>query len=75
MGVELHGIPHEIREGDIVETAVGVGVVTRISGPVEEGRRAMLEIDLGRKWLNIDEVRAILRHQGEEPEPGWDEHE
>ena len=40
----------------------------------------MLEIDLGHKWLNIDQVRAIVRHREQhatrdEPEPHWDEHE
>lgn len=61
MDAELHGIPEEIRVGDIVETAAGVGVVTRISRPVEDDRRAMLEIDLGRKWLNVGEVRTPPR--------------
>jgi hypothetical protein len=75
MATELHGIPEEITVGDVVETVIGVGVVTRVSKPVQVDHRAMLEIDLGRKWLSVDRVRSILRHKGEEPGPGWDEHE
>ena len=80
MVVEMHGMQEEIKLGDIVETVIGVGVVTRISNPVRERDQAMLEIDLGHKWLNIDQVRAIVRHKEQhptrdEPEPHWDEHE
>lgn len=80
MVVTLHGMLEEIRVGDVVETTMGVGVVKRISDPVRDRDQAMLEIDLGHKWLNVDQVRSILRHEEqhptrEEPEPHWDEHE
>jgi hypothetical protein len=80
MEVRLHGMQEEIRVGDTVDTHLGVGVVTRIAGPVRERDQAMLEIEMGRKWLNVDQVRAIIRHKEthpsrQEPEPHWDEHD
>jgi hypothetical protein len=80
MNMQLHGIPEEVRVGDQVETELGVGLVTRITSPVRERDQAKLEIDLGRKWLNVDQVRSIVRHPSEphlraEPEMHWDEHE
>lgn len=80
MNPRLHGIPEEICEGDVVETALGVGVVTRIAKPVRDRDQAKLEIDLGRKWLNVDQVQSIVRPHAEyalraEPDMHWDEHE
>ena len=80
MEVRLHGMQEEIKVGDTVETALGVGVVTRIVAPVRERDQAMLEIEMGRKWMNVDQVRAVVRHKAtyperEAPEPHWDEHE
>jgi len=80
MDVRLHGIPEEIRVGDMVETEVGVGVVTRVSEPVREHDKAKLEIELGHKWLNVDQVRSIVHHMPAfpartEPDMHWDEHE
>ncbi|GAB4256226.1 MAG: hypothetical protein Kow00129_16840 [Thermoleophilia bacterium] len=80
MSVRLHGIQDEIKIGDIVETTMGVGEVIRISEPVREIDQAMLEIDLGKKWLNVDQVRSIVKKSPryptrEEPEADWDEHE
>jgi hypothetical protein len=80
MATKLHGIQEEIKVGDVVETVMGVGVVTRISNPVRERDEAIFEIDLGHKWLHVDQVRSIVRHKEqhptrEEPEPHWDEHE
>jgi len=77
MAVESHSVQEEIRVGDVVQTTIGVGVVTHLSKPVREGEPPMLEVDLGHKWVDISQVRSILRHQGERPEPQWrwDEHE
>ncbi len=80
MNPKLHGIPEEIRVGDKVETALGVGRVTRISKPVRDRDQAKLEVDLGHKWLNVEDVRSIVRHGEEgvrrrEPDMHWDEHE
>jgi hypothetical protein len=80
MSTELHGIPEEIRVGDAVETSLGVGRVTAISKLARKGIKPMVQIDLGRKWLDVDQVRSILRHPPEptersEPEMHWDEHD
>ena len=77
MAAGLRSIQEEIRVGDVVQTVMGVGVITRISNPAREGDYPMLEVDLGQKWLNIDQVRSILRHKGDQPEPHlqWDEHD
>ncbi len=80
MEARLHGIQEEIKVGDTVETSMGVGEVVRIVDPVREVDQAMLEVDLGNKWMNVDKVRSIVRRAEtypklEEPAPGWDEHE
>lgn len=80
MATELHGIPEEVRLGDTVETCLGVGTVVAISKLARKGAEPMLQVELGRKWLNLDQVRSIVRHSAEpdyrsEPEMGWDEHE
>ncbi len=80
MDAALHGLPEEVKVGDTVETALGVGVVVRVSPPVRQSDQAMLQIDLGKKWLNVGPVRSIVRHPElhhlrQEPEAGWDEHE
>ena len=80
MNPRLHGIPEEIKVGDVVETPQGVGVVTRISKPVRDRDQAKLEVDLGHKWLNVDQVSSILRPHmeyalREGPEMHWDEHD
>lgn len=80
MSIRLHGMQDEIRVGDTVETNIGVGEVVRIADPVRDIDHAMLEIDLGKKWLNVEDVRSIVHKaehhpSREEPEPGWDEHE
>ncbi len=80
MGVRLQGIPEEIQVGDIIETELGVGVVTHITPPVRTRDDALFEIDLGKKWIGAQRVRAIVAHRPEyphraEPEMHWDEHE
>ncbi|MCZ7662415.1 MAG: hypothetical protein M5U22_05520 [Thermoleophilia bacterium] len=79
MKVQLHGIPEEIRIGDLVQTIHGVGTVTAISKPTSDRDRAMLEVDLGHKWMSTDEVDAIIiKAEGERrrsPEMHWDERE
>jgi hypothetical protein len=77
MRVELHGIPEEIMIGDTIQTVHGVGTVTAISRPTSDRSKAMLEVDLGKKWMNVNEVDAIIIHtEGERrrsPEMRWDE--
>ena len=77
MKIKLHGVPEEIVIGDLIQTIHGVGTVTAISKPTGERERAMLEVDLGRKWINLGEVDAIVvRAKGERrrsPEMRWDE--
>lgn len=77
MKIQLHGVPEEIRIGDLIQTLHGVGTVTAISKPTSDRERAMLEVDLGRKWINVAEVDAIVvRAHGERrrsPEMRWDE--
>ncbi|MCL5942882.1 MAG: hypothetical protein M1325_05095 [Actinobacteria bacterium] len=79
MKVKLHGIPEEIRIGDLIQTIHGVGTVTAISKPTSDRERAMVEVDLGRKWMSLEDVSAIIiRAEGERrrsPEMRWDEHE
>lgn len=80
MSTELHGIPEEIQVGDAVETSLGIGRVTAISRLARKGVQPMVQIDLGQKWLNVDQVRAIIRHPEEAhtrsgPDPAWDEHD
>jgi hypothetical protein len=77
MKVQLHGVPEEIMIGDLIQTIHGVGTVSAISKPTSERERAMLEVDLGRKWINVSEVEAIVvRAKGERrrsPDMRWDE--
>jgi hypothetical protein len=77
MKIRLHGVPEEIMIGDLIQTIHGVGTVTAISKPTGDRDRAMLEVDLGRKWINVAEVDAIVvRSKGERrrsPEMRWDE--
>lgn len=77
MKVQLHGVPEEIMIGDLIQTIHGVGTVTAISKPTNERERAMVEVDLGRKWINVAEVDAIVvRAKGERrrsPDMHWDE--
>jgi hypothetical protein len=77
MKIKLHGVPEEIMIGDLIQTIHGVGTVTAISKPTSDRERAMLEVDLGRKWINMAEVDAIVvRSKGERrksPEMRWDE--
>ena len=79
MKVELHGIPEEIVMGDVIQTVHGVGTVTAISKPTSDRDKAMIEVDLGTKWIHVEEVDAIItRVHGERrrsPEMRWDEHE
>jgi hypothetical protein len=80
MSTEMHGIPEEIRVGDAVETSLGVGQVTAISRLARKGIRPMVQVDLGRKWLDIDQIRGILQHpaapsERTEPDMHWDEHD
>jgi hypothetical protein len=80
MSTELHGLPEEIRVGDAVETSLGLGTVTAISKLARRDVQPMVQIDLGRKWLNVDQVRSIIRHPQEGgrrsgPEFHWDEHD
>lgn len=79
MKVRLYGVPEEIFVGDLVQTDHGTGTVTAISEPTSESERAMVEVDLGRKWMHVSEVRAIVvRSKGERrrsPEMRWDEME
>lgn len=77
MASELHGIPEEIRIGDLVQTIHGVGTVTSIAKPTSEREKAMVEVDLGKKWMHVEEIDAIvIRVKGERrrsPEMRWDE--
>lgn len=79
MKVELHGIPEEIMIGDTVHTLHGVGTVTAISKPTSDRDKAKVEIDLGRKWMGVGDIDAIIIHTvGERrrsPEMRWDEHD
>jgi hypothetical protein len=77
MAAEAHSVQEEIHVGDIVDTVMGMGVVTHISGPVREGDYPLVEVDLGHKWMSLDQVRSIRRREGDEPEPRlqWDEHD
>lgn len=77
MAIDLHGIPEEIRIGDLVQTMHGVGTVTSIAKPTSEREKAMVEVDLGKKWMHVEEIDAIvIRVKGERrrsPEMRWDE--
>jgi hypothetical protein len=77
MAAGLHGIEKEIGVGDVVDTVMGEGVVTSISNPMREGDYPVFEVDLGHKWVRLDQVRSIRRHKGDQPEPHWqwDEHD
>jgi hypothetical protein len=76
MAASVHAVKGEIQVGDVVETVLGEGVVTHISKPFREEDPPAIEVDLGRKWLRMDQVRAF-RHQGDQPQVQWhwDEHD
>jgi hypothetical protein len=37
----------------------------------------MVEVDLGHRWVTMNQVRSVVRHEGDQPEPRWqwDEHD
>ncbi len=71
MTASVHAVKEEIRVGDVVETMLGEGVVTRVSKALREGDPPAIEVDLGRKWVRMEQLRFIRRHGGDQPQAEW----
>jgi hypothetical protein len=62
MATNTRGIQEEIRIGDVVQTVMGAGVVTQISNPMREGDYPIIEVDLGQKWMTMNQVQSVVRY-------------